>query len=115
MSELTEHQILDMTETIAEAAWPGIYHNDGEKVCWHNEIGGLVVFKPLTDWNDFHRACDALWFDYIELDSKRLYGWSALIGCRRRPTTKQSSDPNKQTAAFLALHEFAKWKLEASK
>ena len=134
MSELTSQQVLSMAETIANACgWGKSKDSDGYSVIYRALKGKKdrvwsgdylvedLTFEPQDNWNDFFIACDAMGVDSINIcragDGEN--DWWVSIWSEKRHVSGEDNidedDPDKQTAAFLALYEFAKWKLEASK
>lgn len=91
--DLTKEQILEMTETIARACGLSV---------------GELNFR--WDWNDFHHVCDKYGLHVIVLGYHSASNqWLAELWLHGDMWDYKHSD--KQTAAFLALHEFAKWKI----
>lgn len=131
MSELTSQQILDMTKTVARACgWGESKDTDGYGIIYRALKGKKdrvwsgdylvedLTFEPQDNWNDFFIACDAMGVDSIQIDHRCDDDWWVALWSEKRHASGaddiDESHPDKQTAAFIALHEFAKWKLEAS-
>lgn len=128
MSELTYEQITEMTETIAHACgWGKTKDTDGygiiyralkgkKDLVWSGDyLVDDLTFEPQDDWNDFHLACDAMGVDSIEIEHNEDDSWTVDLYEMGRESIKRGSYSDKQTAAFMALYEFAKWKLEVKK
>lgn len=131
MSELTSQQILDMNKVIAKACgWVESKDYDGcpiykalagskDRVFEGDRLVDDLTFEPKDNWNDFFIACHCMGVDSIQIDHRHDSDWWVALWSEIRHADGADDidigHPDKQTAAFLALYEYAKWKLEASK
>lgn len=114
--DLTQEQILEMTETIARACG---FHC--ERIKSHvyrvemlsGEEESFSIFDPFESWDDAMKADDALEIGplhFIPKVENMERCW--LVGLGHYPYGYQGEHADRLTAFFIALHEVAKYKLE---